>query len=184
MRISNFRIGWFAFSFVVASLVAYHAFFQPEKYAALTDLLATILSILVGVSLAISALIVPPSMQTLRLSHEEKGRLQTVIQNDDNALLSGQNFIFWCYYISLLLAIALKFSSSFLTPDDTPSVAHCVLAAAFSWIAAFSLLWSAILPSLLRAIKQQRQELSGLLRGNYRAIPKCNTASPIIFYET
>ncbi len=136
------------------------------KFVPFTDLLATIISILIGISLAISAILsTRPKLSNQYYEDDtEKKRLENLIKEDDLKLQDGQFLLFWFYYISLLLAVVLKFLGIEWTDADKLEIdANIILkstSALFVFIASLSLLWSATLPSLLKKINSQRARIS------------------------
>jgi ABC-type Fe3+ transport system permease subunit len=161
MKLSVIKRFWFLFSFLLSGCVAYISYSAPDKVSPLTDLLATILSILIGISLAISAIL--SSSHCLNDSDykddSEKKRVATILRSDDLSLIDGQTFIFWCYYLALILAISLKMASSGMAIISEEPIIN-IISSAFSFIACFSILWSATLPTLLRQINIQRKNLN------------------------
>ena len=87
--------------------------------------------------------------------HNAAGRLATVAASDDSDIYDGQVFIFYVYYLSLILAVALKFVSLSI-PDFYAHSWGKYLIFTFTFISTFSLLWSSTLPSLLRSIASSR----------------------------
>jgi len=57
---SKIKQVWFIISVVISIVFAFAAFKNPEKFIPMSDLLATIIAILIGVSLAISAVLASP----------------------------------------------------------------------------------------------------------------------------
>ncbi|MFA5592706.1 MAG: hypothetical protein WC989_05280 [Micavibrio sp.] len=160
MPVSIRKIVWLLIAVGVSAYVAYLAYGSPLKFIPLTDLLATILSILIGISLAISAVLSsrPSLSQSDYKDEAERKRMEKIIKSDDMHLIDGQAMIFWSYYLALILAVVLKWLS--LDEPVTGAEMHIkILSSAFSFIACFSLLWSATLPTLLRQINVQRKNL-------------------------
>lgn len=128
----------------------------------LIDLLATIVSILIGVSLAISAVLSsrPNIGMKNYTTEEEKSRIEKILKNDDCSLIEGQNIIFWFYYLTLLLAVLFKWTSSVgVEGGELPQIFLHAIASAFGFVSTLALLWSATLPSLLRSVNMQRKEM-------------------------
>ena len=160
MRISIIKIVWFFISLIFSGFIACDAYINPLKYLATTDLLATIFSVLVGISLAITALLTSPNLRSLNLSKNEKIRVKNVIKKDDSNIIFGQTFVFWCYYVSLILAVAFKIMTYDINSVGEITRIIQVLSSVFVLIAGFSLLWSATLPSLFSSIREQRDNLN------------------------
>lgn len=162
MKLSGQKILWFFGSLFVSGYVGYCAFMQPEKFAPLVDLLATIVSILIGVSLAISAVLSsrPTIGNSSYANEDERKRIEQTINKDDKTLIEGQNIIFWFYYSTLLLAVIFKWLTVSIAGYDTQllNTQHVkVVSGLFALVSSMSLLWSATLPSLLRNISIQRK---------------------------
>jgi len=90
----------------------------------MSDLLATIIAILIGVSLAISAVLAsPPKIdEALHASSEDGKRAQKILDNNYTSMLDAQKYLFWVYYASLMLAVCLKFVDIYsYTADVTAS---------------------------------------------------------------
>lgn len=157
MKISWVNIAWFIFSVAISSYVALVAFSEPLKFVPFTDLLATILSILIGLSLAIAAILSSrPIISTDHFKSEnEKRRLEKILREDDTKLQDGQFLLFWFYYISLILAVVLKF----IGVEGSETLCLKIISSGFAFIASLSLLWSATLPSLLKKLNEQRRLL-------------------------
>ncbi len=153
MPFSKVRIIVFVLAFVLSCIASYLAIDLGDKIPQLTDLLATIISILIGVSLAISALLSPSRKDAN--PHSVSGRVATVAAADDANIYDGQIFMFYIYYASLILAVAIKFISLF-DPLFYTHLYGDILVVLFVFISTFSLLWSATLPQLLRAIAASR----------------------------
>ena len=135
---------------------------EPSKFLGFTDLLATVISILIGISLAISAILSTRSRVSNSISslEDERLRISKLADIDDAKLLGGQAIIFWFYYISLILAVLLKYLGIEYGSVDSPDpIIFKVISSLFASISCLSLLWSATLPSLLKGINSQRLEL-------------------------
>jgi len=164
MKISVSKTIWLCASILAALSCGAAAFLHPLRFASLSDLLATVISIMIGISLAISAIL--SSRPQLSSDHyktqEERHRIEGIIKRDYAALNAGQYILFWCYYISLLLAILLKFLNIYDVSTDVEvnvSMTFKIISSAFAFASCFALLWSATLPSLLRKINIQRTEI-------------------------
>jgi hypothetical protein len=159
MTISWAKGMWFVASLIISGYLSFVAFNDPLKFVQFTDLLATIISILIGLSLAISAILsTRPTISNFRYGNEEeRKRLEEILKKDDLKLQDGQFLLFWFYYGSLISAVVLKFMGIQVT--DEANIYLKVTSAGFVFIASLSLLWSATLPSLLKSISSQRQEL-------------------------
>lgn len=155
------KIIWFFTSCLISGCVGFIAYQQPSKFSFLIDLLATIISILIGISLAISAVLsTRPSIGTsYSINPEEKKRIQTILKKDDHSLLAGQNIIFWFYYLALILAVIFKWVISSFSENPDFIYFVKIISGLFGFISSLALLWSATLPALLQAINLQRKDL-------------------------
>lgn len=161
MIVSKKKMAWCALSLLASGIVGYEAYQQPEQFASLIDLLATIVSILIGISLAISAVLSSrPSVGSGSYANEEeKKRIEKILKRDDRSLIDGQNLVFWLYYATLISALAFKWISAQDTIPANAQIYVKAIAGAFGAVASLALLWSATLPSLLRSINIQRKDL-------------------------
>lgn len=151
---------WLVISLLCAGLSGYLAFQDAEKFAAIVDLLATIISILIGVSLAVIAVLTSPfSVSDQAASDEEEAsRMTKIVKNDDAILASGQLIFFWVYFAALGLALIFNWASAGDAADYSKlhlKVLACVTAA----ISVFAFMWSARLPLLLQRVSRQRKIL-------------------------
>ena len=164
MKISRKKIVWLGSSAALSIFVGYNAFLQPAQLIPLIDLLATIVSILIGVSLAISAVLsTRPAIGSMNYTNaEEKKRIEKILKHDDRSLIEGQNIIFWFYYLTLILAVIFKWITT--APAENTEIISSLLhvkiiAGAFGSVSTLALLWSATLPSLLKSVNMQRKNL-------------------------
>lgn len=153
-------IAWLIASLIAAGLAGYIAYGDPEKFAAIVDLLATIISILIGVSLAVIAVLTSPfsvSEETVT-DEDEAARMTRLVKKDDETLASGQLMFFWIYFGAL--ATALLFS--WTTAGDATDYDNWylkMLACVTASVGVFAFMWSARLPLMLQRISSQRRTL-------------------------
>ncbi|MFK8035534.1 MAG: hypothetical protein AB8B94_15460 [Hyphomicrobiales bacterium] len=153
-------IAWLIVSLIAAGLAGYVAYGDPEKFAAIVDLLATIISILIGVSLAVIAVLTSPfsvSEETVA-DEDEAVRMTRLVKKDDETLASGQLMFFWIYFGSL--ASALLFG--WMTAGDATDYSNWylkTLACVTASVGVFAFMWSARLPLMLQRISSQRRML-------------------------
>ncbi|MGX9357515.1 hypothetical protein ACS3SW_20730 [Roseobacteraceae bacterium S113] len=153
-------IAWLSVSLIAAGLAGYVAYGDAEKFAAIVDLLATIISILIGVSLAVIAVLTSPfSVSPNAVSDaDEAVRMTKLVKRDDETLASGQLMFFWIYFGALALALLF----SWTTAGDATDYGKWHLKALASVTAAvgiFAFMWSARLPLMLQKISRQRRTL-------------------------
>lgn len=159
MRYSG-SIIWMLVSVAGVIFAAVHVFEKPEVLLELVDLLASIISILAGVSLAVIAVLASPfSVRTNSdISPDEATRIDRVVSADDDVLTSGQVVIFFLYLVTLAFLILFKWVyHDNVFPNDEKVVKY--LASAAGGLAVFSFLWSARLPVVLAKVARQRKSL-------------------------
>lgn len=151
---------WLVVSLASAVAAGFYAYADPAKFMGVVDLLATIISILVGVSLAVIAVLTSPFTvsQDFSEDREETRRVDKLVANDDEALASGQLLFFWVYFVSLGCALVF----SWLTTGDEIDFAQGHLkwwAGITAAIGVFAFAWSARLPVMLKRIAKLRRTL-------------------------
>ena len=160
MKFSRYKIIWFIVSLIFSGLICNYAYMHPEKFSPLIDLLATIVSILIGVSLAISAVLcsTPSTRESSFANNEERKRVEKILNRDDRILIEGQSVIFWFYYSTLLLAVIFKWLTSAAELHVYGEFIVKLISLLFALVSSMALLWSATLPSLFRSINMQRKD--------------------------
>lgn len=158
--ISVGSIAWFLISLISACAAGYMAFEDAEKFAEVVELLATIISILIGVSLAVIAVLISPfSVSSSTISEkDEAARISKLIKSDDETLARGQLFFFWIYFAALALALVFSWITAGSSTDYSAwhlKTLACLTAA----VGVFAFLWSARLPLMLQRISRQRRTL-------------------------
>jgi hypothetical protein len=129
------------------------------RYVDIVDLLASIISILVGVSLAVIAVLVSPFSVSVEKAKDEfeAERLTRVVSSDDQILASGQLILFNLFLVALLFALACKWMV--FGQSEPYTTASRVVSGLSSFTAIFSLLWSVRLPFMLSSLAKQRSRL-------------------------
>lgn len=161
---SKIKRAWFIISVLVSIAFAVAAFKNPEKFIPMSDLLATIIAILIGVSLAVSAVLAsPPKIdEALYASSEDGKRAQKILDNNYTSMLDAQKYLFWVYYSSLMLAVCLKFVDIYFGGQANPAFHDTmffkVVATAFAFVSSLALLWSATLPTLLHQVNTHKMK--------------------------
>ncbi|WP_421702676.1 hypothetical protein [Aliiroseovarius sp.] len=151
---------WLPTSFALAATAGFSAFSDPARFSGVVDLLATVVSILIGVSLAVIAVLSSPFSVTDREAKDcdEAARMTKLVKQDDDAFADGQLLLFWVYLISLGLSLIFKWQiSAEVVCFDAMGTKILASGAAFVGILAFCL--SARLPLMLREISKQRRSL-------------------------
>ena len=153
-------IAWLFVSLIAAAVAGYIAYDDAEKFATIVDLLATIISILIGVSLAVIAVLTSPFSVSANAvaDDDEAARMTKLVKKDDETLASGQLMFFWIYFGALALALLFSWTTAGDSTDYTKwhlkSLA-CVTAS----VGVFAFMWSARLPLMLQKISSQRRTL-------------------------
>ena len=151
---------WLACCLLAATASGVFAYRDAVGFSEVVDLLATIVSILVGVSLAVIAVLTSPF--TVSENHakdaDEATRLSGIVNDDDETFADGQVFLFYMYFGALGLALIFKWATA---GDDTDFANTCVrsLAAVTAAVGVFAFTWSARLPTMLKRIAKQRRSL-------------------------
>lgn len=151
---------WLMASLIAAVLAGCVAYYDAAKFAEVVDLLATIISILIGVSLAVIAVLTSPFSVSENVSpdKDETERMTKLVKQEDETLANGQLVFFWIYFSAL--AFALLFS--WVTAGDTTDFSQWgtkTLASATAATGVFAFMWSARLPLVLQRISRQRRTL-------------------------
>lgn len=152
-------LAWFVASLVAAYCAGTSAYENPEQFSRVVDLIATIISILVGVSLAIIAVLVSPfSVSSVHAKDSfEADRINKVVKENDSTLAYGQTIFFFLYLLALLSAVAFRWSYN---PDAKEfSLIVKLLSSLAAFLGVFSLCWSVRLPFILSSVARQRNEL-------------------------
>lgn len=165
MEFSKTKVAWFIISALASILSGYYAFIDPIRFYSAVDLFATVTAILVGLLLAIIALVsaAPTISESFTKSAAERKRIEAIVKESDLGILIAQNFTFWVYYLSIIFAFSFKFYAYGITSENLDEGGFFVirsLSSCFGFLATFALLWSATLPSLMRSIIKQRSDLS------------------------
>jgi len=151
---------WLIVSLAVASAAGYFAFCDAEKFSNVVDLLATIISILIGVSLAVIAVLSSPFSvsQNSAKDSDEASRMTKLVKQDDDDIANGQLLLFRIYYVALFLALAFKWVIAG-DATDFDQMHIRVLAGITATIGILAFCWSARLPLMLQKISSQRRYL-------------------------
>ena len=125
----------------------------------MVDLLATIISILVGVSLAVIAVLVSPFSASSEKAKDEfeAKRITNIVHEHDEILALGQILLFGLYLLALLSALIFKWM--FVPDVNAHSDNLRSLAALTGFLGILAFFWSARLPFMLSAISRQRKAL-------------------------
>lgn len=159
--ITRGAIIWFIVSFISAVCGGFFAWLDPEKFSGVVSLLATIISILVGVSLAVIAVLNSPFSvpENVVDNDGEAKRMTRVIRQDEDTLATGQLILFWVYFGALALSLLFNWMSSGKGVVYDGYIMKA-LASATASVGIFAFLWSTRLPLMLKKISRQRRLLS------------------------
>lgn len=160
MSIDKGKIVWGLIALCISITAGFFAFKNPVHFSKSVEMIATVMSILIGVSLAVSTVLMSKSAVSTNDDDDRARREARVEENASNQLLHGQYFVFLLYFASLILAVTIKYLSNFgfeIDGDASQIPFHfTVLVCIFVTTSTFALLWSCVLPSLLRDISIQR----------------------------
>lgn len=158
--ISKFRIGWAILSFVLSILFGFSAFEAPSHFVGLIDLFATIISILIGISLALTSVLSSrPSVSDAHFSSsDERLRVEEVLAGDDSRLIEGQHLLFWLYYLALISSLVAKWHVG-VPVGEASEILHQVIMGFFMFFSTGAFLMSANLPALFVQVSKQRKRL-------------------------
>lgn len=158
--IKHGSIAWLSVSLIAAGLAGYVAYDDAAKFAEIVDLLATIISILIGVSLAVIAVLTSPFSvaESAAADEDEAARMTKLVKKDDETLASGQLMFFWIYFGALALALLFSWTTAGDATDYSKWYLK-VLACATASVGVFAFMWSARLPLMLQRISSQRRTL-------------------------
>ncbi|MFC0200530.1 hypothetical protein [Paracoccus rhizosphaerae] len=159
--ITRGAIAWFIICLIAAVCAGVSAWMNPEKFSGVVSLLATIISILVGVSLAVIAVLNSPFSVSEKVAGNdgEAGRMTRVIRQDEDTLAGGQLIFFWIYFGALALSLLFNWMSSGKGVVYDTYIMRA-LASATASVGIFAFLWSTRLPLMLKQISSQRRRLS------------------------
>lgn len=160
MRLLSFQTLWILVSVVVTIAISFISYNQPERFIQLTDILAAIISILTGVSLAIFAILgsKPTLSDSYYTSSEEKRRIMRVISEDDERLSKQQMIIFLLFFSALCASVY----NAYLRTDSTIDYSLMTVkisVSVFATINCASILISMSLPFLIKSLIHQRRRL-------------------------
>lgn len=159
MGLDKTKAIWLLISVALSMLAAFFSFKNAIHISNGVDTVASVLSILIGVSLAISTLLISPIQTNLNVADETKRLKQKVSKAADKKLLSGQYFVFLTYFVALIFALLVKHMIGFIGASEAPLPLYFkVSVSLYALTGTFSILWSAVLPSLLYGISIQRVE--------------------------
>lgn len=153
------RIAWTVFAIFCAAFSAHAAYQEPARFAEVVDLVATVISILISVSLALMAFLCTPFSvaNDFAKDGEERKRIDRTIARDDSDFFDGQLILFAVFFIALGALLVLKWYV--VIPDESmQSKSIQILSAIAAFFSVLSFFWAALLPSMLRALVKQRRE--------------------------
>lgn len=157
----NRKMAWILVCFASAVCAGFVAYSDPNSFLKVSGILASVLSVLVGVSLAIIAVLSTPFQANVLpgQTRDDTKRLNASVASEEVMLTIGQLIIFYSILFSLVLVIVLNWVA-ISHSDIPPTTLLKLLSALTASFSVFSLLWSAWLPYLLFAISKQRRDLS------------------------
>jgi len=148
----------FAVALTLATFAASQSYSMPDKMAEFSTTLATITSILIAVSLAVSAIVASPfvARTDFETGDGEAERIARALLREEKAVLSAQAFLFYFYLASLATSLILWWVAYPLDagPDTT---LQRILSGAASFLFVFSFILSARLPLLMKDLMEVRR---------------------------
>lgn len=141
-----------SFSIVAGFIGGVAGYFLPEAAAKVVDTTAAVSAILVGVSIAVVAILASPHSGGSGIN----ARGRDMLRENDLALADQQLFMFLGFFVSLTTGLLLKFVVLVPGPNWT-SRYICGLSALFLGSVAYSLSLALYMPWLLRAIIKARK---------------------------
>ncbi len=150
------RLLFFAGCVAIGLVFGAIAYQLPNQLITIVDLLATIIAMIIGVSLAVAAILgaAPEVTSDCHMAADEVERIKSIISSDDKYIYDGQFYSLFVYFISLLLCVLFKWFFFDVTSYNE----------GIRWLAAFAgglsvtlILWSLRLPLLLRNLVWQRR---------------------------
>lgn len=165
METSRLKVAWFVISTLLSFLMGGWAYVNPHAFYAIVDLFIPVIAIFFGALLAIIALLgVKPKIGDSHFrDNEEKKRIESVVKNVYDNLIIEQTFLFLIFYIAIILSFSFKIYYAAQLSAGIESVGGVILSSlsfSFGFFASFSLVWSSMLPILLRDLAKQRNELN------------------------
>lgn len=156
-----YRAFWITVCLVSALFAGYIAFINPWSFLEVSGIFTSVLSVLVGVSLAIVAVLSTPFQANAgpNQSRDFERRLNKAIEIEEVKLSIGQLIIFYSILFALALIILFNWLAVFYSDLPATSMIKS-LSAVTATSSVFSLFLSARLPYLLFAVSKQRRELS------------------------
>lgn len=158
--ISKLRIIWAILCLAMSIIIGVSAFETPSYFVGLIDLVATIISILIGISLALTSVLSSrPVVSDVHFSSlDEKLRVEEVLATEDSWLIEGQHLLFWLYYIALILALVAKWHVG-IPLAEASEMCRRIIMCCFIFFSTGSFLMSANLPALFKQVSNQRKSL-------------------------
>lgn len=158
--ISKLRVAWAIVCLALSILCGVSAFETPSHFVGLIDLVATIISILIGISLALTSVLSsrPAVGDTHFSSLDEKLRVEEILASDDSWLIEGQHLLFWLYYMALIFALVAKWHVGIPLVEASEMVRRIIIGC-FVFFSTGAFLMSANLPALFKQVSSQRKSL-------------------------
>jgi hypothetical protein len=161
----KFSVFWLLVCAAVALVVSICSYSHYSAFVGVIDLLASVVSILCGVSLAVVAVLNTPFSvgKGIGSQADETGRIQTVLIEDEKLMISVQVMFFLLLFVTISFLVCLKFLSGIFAAEiETGTVGKLfkLFTSLTAFISIFSFLWSARLPVILQRIASLRRDLS------------------------
>jgi hypothetical protein len=153
-------IVWLLISLGASIYAGNAAYVEPQRFAVIVGLLATIISILIGVYLAVIAVLTSPFSvsQYAVTDKDEAMRVSKLANKEDAQLASGQLIFFWLFFGALALSLLFVWKTAGDTTEYNDQHVKTLACGAAS-VGVFAFMWSARLPLILQRISIKRRTL-------------------------
>lgn len=155
------RLIWMAASFLASAVVAFIAWGNPAPFVAMVDIVASVLAILVGVSLAVFTILAarPRISKDQIPDATQRQNAEKLLEEEDSALVLQQYLLFCLFLAAIAAGILLKFLS--LDPPDGSRgmLWFGVISGVFGFLSTLAFLLSVFLPGLAAGLVRQRRQL-------------------------
>lgn len=151
---------WFASSMFTGILLAVFFANNEARVLEVSGTIATVVSLLLAVSLAISAVVATPfSVTKGHVTKNGAKRIGNVIAKDGNAILMSQSILFYLYLVTVILALSVVWNKPEIEAGMVSNLIS-VLCGGLGFFFGVSVVLSCRLPGLFSELLLMRQKLS------------------------
>lgn len=148
----------FLSSIIASSVAAIFAFGAAESFLKVVPLFAAIITVFIGVSLAVVAVLASPVIVAMTDEPDEADRVKAIVNNQDRNIAGGQVFVFLSYFAALFLIVVFSWmGSGAATNFDEFGIK--LLSATTAFFCFFAFFWTTRMPSMLINLAAQRRSL-------------------------